>query len=70
MTIRAKYEKGVFRPLTKVDMAEGTIVEVYVPAKATAKSPRSVGDSPFTGMWKDREDLADSVASALSGDKI
>jgi len=22
---------------------------------------RSIGDSPFAGMWKDREDMADSI---------
>ena len=37
MTIPAKYENGVFRPLP------------------------SIGDTPFAGLWKDREDMADSV---------
>ena len=61
MTIPAKYENGVFRPLHHVEMNDGTTVEVYVPAEAPAHRPRSVGDSPFAGMWKDREDMADSV---------
>jgi hypothetical protein len=61
MTIPAKYENGVFRPLRSVEMKEGTTVEVYVPADPPAQRPRSIGDSPFAGMWKDREDMADSV---------
>jgi len=33
MTIPAKYENGVFRPLRDVPIKEGTIVEVYVPVE-------------------------------------
>ena len=36
-----------------VPIKEGTIVEVYVPVETPAKRPRSIGDSPFDGMWKD-----------------
>jgi predicted DNA-binding antitoxin AbrB/MazE fold protein len=61
MTIPARYENGVFRPLQDVPIKEGTVVEVHVPVEAPAKRPRSIGDSPFAGMWKDREDMADSV---------
>ncbi len=61
MTISAKYEKGVFRPLQDVPIKEGTVVEVHLPVEALANKPRSIGDSPFAGMWKDREDMADSV---------
>jgi predicted DNA-binding antitoxin AbrB/MazE fold protein len=61
MTIPAKYEKGVFRPLRDVSIKEGTVVEVHLPVEAPAKRPRSIADSPFAGMWKDREDMADSV---------
>ncbi len=61
MTIAAKYENGVFRPLQDVPIEEGTLVEVYLPVETPAMRPRSIGDSPFAGMWKDREDLADSV---------
>ncbi len=61
MTIPARYEKGVFRPLQDVPIKEGTLVEVYVPAEAPVKRPRSIADLPFAGMWKDREDMADSV---------
>jgi predicted DNA-binding antitoxin AbrB/MazE fold protein len=64
MTIHAKYENGVFRPLDAVQILEGTVVEVYVPAapEPAARRPRSVRDLAFCGMWKDREDMADSVA--------
>jgi len=61
MTIPAKYENGVFRPLQEVRIREGTLVEVNVPAEAPARSPHSIGHTPFAGMWKDREDMADSV---------
>ena len=64
MTIAAKYEHGVFRPLEDVALDEGTIVEVRVSTTAErlkAKS-RSVGDFAFCGMWKDRTDMDDSVA--------
>jgi hypothetical protein len=61
MTISARYEKGVFRPLQDVPIKEGTLVEVHVPPDAPANRPRSIGDSPFAGMWKDREDMTDSV---------
>jgi predicted DNA-binding antitoxin AbrB/MazE fold protein len=61
MIVPAKYENGVFRPIEKVEIKEGTTVEVHVPAEAPTQRPRSVGDSAFAGMWKDREDMADSV---------
>jgi len=61
MTIPAKYESGVFRPLQDAAIEEGTIVEVHVPVELPVKRIGSIGDSPFAGMWKDREDMADSV---------
>jgi predicted DNA-binding antitoxin AbrB/MazE fold protein len=61
MTIHARYEKGVFKPLEDVPVKEGTVVEVLLPSEAPAKRSPSIADSPFTGMWKDREDMADSV---------
>jgi hypothetical protein len=61
MTIPAKYENGVFRPLQEVRIQEGTLVEVNVPADAPPRKPHSIGDTPFAGMWKDREDMADSI---------
>jgi hypothetical protein len=63
MTVPAKYENGVFRPLDQVQIEEGTIVEVHLPPgpQGSGPRPRSVRDFAFCGMWKDREDMADSV---------
>ena len=63
MTITAKYEDGVFKPLEDVAIAEGTIVEVRVPSCADRlkTKSRSVRDFAFCGMWKDRTDIGDSV---------
>ena len=62
MTIPARYENGVFRPLEAVQMKEGTVVEVLIPAEQTpARERRSIKDLPFYGMWKDRTDIGDSV---------
>ena len=63
MTIAAKYEDGVFKPLADVAIDEGTIVEVRVLSygdRLKAKSPY-VRDFAFYGMWKDRTDIGDSV---------
>jgi predicted DNA-binding antitoxin AbrB/MazE fold protein len=62
MTIAAKYENGVFRPLEDVKIKEGTLVEVHVPVEqhATPKRP-SIKDLPFFGIWKDRVDIGDGV---------
>jgi len=63
MTITAKYEDGVFKPLENVTINEGTIVEVHVPsyAERLKTKSRSVRDFAFYGMWKDRTDIGDSV---------
>ena len=63
MTITAKYEDGVFKPLEDVRIIEGTIVEVRVPSRADRlkSKARSVGDVAFYGRWKDRTDIGDSV---------
>ena len=62
MTIPAKYENGVFRPLEIVQMKEGTVVEVLVPAEQEAAGKRrSIKDLPFYGMWKDRTDIGGGV---------
>jgi predicted DNA-binding antitoxin AbrB/MazE fold protein len=62
MMIPAKYENGVFRPLEIVQMKEGTVVEVLVPAEQEpAGKRRSIKDLPFYGMWKDRTDIGDGV---------
>jgi predicted DNA-binding antitoxin AbrB/MazE fold protein len=60
MTIRAKYEGGVFKPLDEVDMKEGAIVEIEVPANKNIQR-RSIKDFAFTGMWKGREDMPDGI---------
>lgn len=61
MTIAAKFENGVFIPLEDVKIAEGTRVEVVVPADAAPKPPTSVRDLPIFGMWADRDDIPDGV---------
>ena len=61
MTIPAKYENGVFRPLTELQIEEGTVVEVSVPQRGAAK-PQSIGDLGFAGMWAHRDDITDGVA--------
>lgn len=63
MTITAKYEDGVFKPLEDVTINEGTIVEVHVPSYADRlkSKSRSVKNFAFYGMWKDRTDIDDSV---------
>jgi len=63
MTVTAKYEGGVFKPLEQVSLSEGTIVEIQVPSTAALGKAqrRSVGDFAFFGMWKDRTDIGESV---------
>ena len=62
MTIAAKYENGVFRPLQDVEIQEGTVVEVLIPVdQSPSIQRRSVKDLPFYGIWKDRADIGDGV---------
>lgn len=61
MTIPAKYEDGVFKPLENVNLAEGTRVEVVVPVEAEPQRPKSVRDLAIFGMWADRDDIPDGV---------
>jgi hypothetical protein len=61
MTISAKYEDGVFKPLEDVKLTEGTRVEVHVPTEAAPKRPKSVRDWPIFGMWADRDDIPDGA---------
>jgi predicted DNA-binding antitoxin AbrB/MazE fold protein len=62
MTVAAKYENGVFRPLEDVKIKEGTVVEVHVPVEQRAPHKRpSSKDLPFYGIWKDRADIGDGV---------
>ena len=60
MTIRAKYEDGVFKPLDEVNLKEGTVLEIYLPS---GRQKRILAESlPITGMWKDRKDIKDGVS--------
>ena len=62
MTIAAKYENGVFRPLQRVNIKEGTVVEVFVPVEQRAEQKRlSIKNLPFFGIWKDRSDIGDGL---------
>lgn len=61
MTIPAKYENGVFKPLEAVEIKEGTVVDVYVPREERVK-PLSIGELGFTGMWAYRDDIADGLS--------
>jgi predicted DNA-binding antitoxin AbrB/MazE fold protein len=62
MTIAAKYENGVFRPLEDVNIEEGTVVEVLVPVEQQAARKRpSIKDLPFYGIWKERADIGTGV---------
>ena len=63
MTIPARYEQGVFRPLEAITIQEGTIVEVHLPAEGDpARKRRSIKDLPFYGIWADRDDITDGVS--------
>ena len=60
MTIPAKYENGVLKPLATVEIKEGTIVGVYIPHQEKPKL-RSIRDLGFVGMWADRDDITDGL---------
>lgn len=62
VTIQAKYENGIFRPLEEVAIEEGTVVEVHVPVGGEPPRRRSIKDLPFYGMWADRDDITDGVS--------
>lgn len=60
MSIKARYENGIFRPLEEVRAKEGTIADVYLPGEKPEdgkKRPKSVRDFGFCGMWAGREDI-------------
>jgi len=61
MTIAAKYENGIFRPLEEVQLEEGTRVEVSVPSRVMHSGLASVRDWPIFGIWSGREDIPDGV---------
>jgi hypothetical protein len=60
VTIPAKYENGVFKPLEDVNLAEGTEVQVHLPAEPPRR-PKSVREFAAFGMWADRDDVPDGV---------
>ena len=61
MTIPAKYESGVFKPLHPVKIEEGTLVDICVPEQQVTR-PSSIRNLGFTGMWADRDDITDGVS--------
>jgi predicted DNA-binding antitoxin AbrB/MazE fold protein len=62
MTIAAKYEDGVFKPLEDVKLTEGTRVDVHVREAAERPPlPKSLRDLAAFGMWADRDDIPDGV---------
>jgi predicted DNA-binding antitoxin AbrB/MazE fold protein len=62
MVIEAKYEDGVFRPLRKVKLKEGTVVEIHVNRQNTPRRIQSVRELGFARMWADRADIQDGVS--------
>jgi predicted DNA-binding antitoxin AbrB/MazE fold protein len=63
MTIAARYENGVFKPLEDVNVKEGSVVKVYLlPEQELASRRRSIKELPFYGMWADRTDIDDGVS--------
>lgn len=61
MTIPAKYENGVFKPLEDVKLTEGARVEVHIPDEQPRRRPKSVREYAAFGMWADRDDIPDGV---------
>jgi predicted DNA-binding antitoxin AbrB/MazE fold protein len=61
MTIPAKYENGVFKPLGDVKLSEGTKVEVQIPDEQPRRRPKSVREYAAFGMWADRDEIPDGV---------
>lgn len=61
VTIAAKYEDGVFKPLEHVKLTEGTRVEVQIPDEQPRRRPKSVREYAAFGMWADRDDIPDGV---------
>ena len=62
MIIEAKYENGVFKPLKKVEIEEGTVVEIQLNGENTRRAVRSIRELGFVGMWADRADIKDGLS--------
>ena len=59
MVIEAKYENGVFKPLSKIELKEGTVVEIQVNREQPPRKTLSIRELGFAGMWADRADIKD-----------
>lgn len=62
MVIEAKYENGVFRPIGKIILEEGTVVEIHVNRGQSPAKTVSIRELGFAGMWADRRDIKDGVS--------
>jgi predicted DNA-binding antitoxin AbrB/MazE fold protein len=62
MAIEAKYENGVFRPLRKVKLKEGTVVEVHVYRDENHRKSPAIRELGFAGMWAKRADIKGGVS--------
>ncbi len=62
MVIEARYENGVFRPLGKVKLKEGTVVEIHVDREEAHRRAQSIRELGFAGMWANRADIKDGVS--------
>ena len=62
MIIEARYEHGVFKPIGKVKLEEGTKVEIHIDSDKTARKAPSIRELGFAGMWADRDDIKDGVS--------
>jgi len=62
MLIEARYEDGVFRPLRKLKLKEGTVVEIHLNREKTQRRTQSIRELGFAGMWADRADIEDGVS--------
>ena len=60
--MKPKYENGVFRPLGKIKLEEGTLVEIHVNRAEAAKRAVSIRELGFVRMWADRTDIKDGVS--------
>jgi predicted DNA-binding antitoxin AbrB/MazE fold protein len=62
MVIEAKHKDGVFRPLRKVKLKEGTVVEIRVDREETQDRADSISELGFTGTWADCAYIKDGVS--------
>ena len=57
-TIRARYEKGVLKPLEPLDLEEGREVDVYVPVQNEPQQTAENGDAPSSKTQQDVKGLS------------